>query len=737
MRGPTANRHRLTDVLYIGRSVDDRKMAYDNSGKLISVDYPNDPGTNRRVVNAYDKLDRLISEQNNGETTSYGYDKSNNRVSTTYVATGTQIVSTFDAGNRMDKCIETPLAGAPRITEFRYDLNGLSVHKALPNHVEETEVRDAQSRPLSCVYSDTEGETYRCDMQYDTAGNLMEMEEKWPGGTLPDRVVTNSYDRTYRLLEERIVTAGEPGSKITGYGYDNANNRVTKTTNGNPCGNGATTCQYGDGTDGFSANQLKAQILPDNTQITYTYDDDGNRISRTEGGNTDTYNYDYSNRLLNLDYHTGSESAVNGIYQYSYDHRTRRLSRDERGAITDVIYSGGVSVIEKARATNQVEVEFVRAPGLGEGGPVRSLLYSNRGGQISVSAMNARGDVTAKITPAENVGYGYGYGGYGYGGYGSSENVVSYESAYKAFGDISREAGETEDRQKANTKEQDPHGLINDGFRYRDAETGSFITRDPAGFVDGPNLYTYVRQNPWSKFDPLGLETGVAKYSHDEALRRASMASFHRANENPGGTPKISIEYASNTFYDPKSRKHGYTEPYTDNKRSSVSIDKKNIPQDTEFSGAGHNHTTNFSDPTKFSVKPNEDGASDVVWSNVNEKPLGLAAYDKNTDKVIVKKHEPTEGSRQRSRLSQANREEVGAITQWNPETNSFGPVPEPSASPRTPAGLNSRFEGNQEFIILPEGGEVPKRLLYPRSDIKVEKPTKMSNDDLKKTFEN
>jgi RHS repeat-associated protein len=31
---------------------------------------------------------------------------------------------------------------------------------------------------------------------------------------------------------------------------------------------------------------------------------------------------------------------------------------------------------------------------------------------------------------------------------------------------------------------------------YRDLETGQFITRDPAGFVDGPNVYTYVRQNP-------------------------------------------------------------------------------------------------------------------------------------------------------------------------------------------------------------------------------------------------
>lgn len=34
-----------------------------------------------------------------------------------------------------------------------------------------------------------------------------------------------------------------------------------------------------------------------------------------------------------------------------------------------------------------------------------------------------------------------------------------------------------------------------------------WLSRDPAGFVDGPNLYAYVKQNPWSVFDPLGLES--------------------------------------------------------------------------------------------------------------------------------------------------------------------------------------------------------------------------------------
>jgi RHS repeat-associated protein len=72
--------------------------------------------------------------------------------------------------------------------------------------------------------------------------------------------------------------------------------------------------------------------------------------------------------------------------------------------------------------------------------------------------------------------------------------------------------------------DEDPTGLLNEGFRYRDLETGTFITRDPLGFVDGPNMYAYVVQNPWTKFDPLGLKINrpkrqEAKDDDDERTR--------------------------------------------------------------------------------------------------------------------------------------------------------------------------------------------------------------------------
>jgi RHS repeat-associated protein len=144
------------------------------------------------------------------------------------------------------------------------------------------------------------------------------------------------------------------------------------------------------------------------------------------------------------------------------------------------IAPGGTSVQEMAGGT--VTVENIR--GSDWGGGVGGILYTLRSGTPSYTFENMRGDVVAKTNAADSI---------------------TYQAQYQAFGERPQETGSTLDRQKANTKEEDPTGLLNEGFRYHDLETGEFITADPMGFVDGPNRYTYVVQNPWSKFDPEGL----------------------------------------------------------------------------------------------------------------------------------------------------------------------------------------------------------------------------------------
>lgn len=124
------------------------------------------------------------------------------------------------------------------------------------------------------------------------------------------------------------------------------------------------------------------------------------------------------------------------------------------------------------------------------------MLYSVRDGAPSYAHCNARGDVVGRTDAAGNF---------------------TWQASYEAFGMRLSETGSTPERQRANTKDEDPTGLLNEGFRYRDLESGTFISRDPAGFVDGPNLYCYVVQNPWTKFDPLGLQEGDSKDPGDKA----------------------------------------------------------------------------------------------------------------------------------------------------------------------------------------------------------------------------
>jgi len=48
-------------------------------------------------------------------------------------------------------------------------------------------------------------------------------------------------------------------------------------------------------------------------------------------------------------------------------------------------------------------------------------------------------------------------------------------------------------------------GLLLARFRVYDAQLGRWLSPDPASFVDGMNLYLYVRGNPLMWWDPLGL----------------------------------------------------------------------------------------------------------------------------------------------------------------------------------------------------------------------------------------
>ncbi|MCB1078339.1 MAG: hypothetical protein KDM64_10985, partial [Verrucomicrobiae bacterium] len=493
--------------------------------------------------------DTTDTETTGGVTHAYEYDLAGNRTRVTYGLTGRVIDSTYDSRNRLVTMTEDG-----RTTTYGYDQRGSVILKELPNGQRIQTAYDAQGRRVTTV-GITPGtpshEIYRHAYAYDAAGNLRHISESSDdlvnAGLTHLRTVLNTYDANYRLdietiTEDGVVTRSD-------YDYDAGNNRTSlkKDTDGDGVDDRVYTYDH---TAGW--NQLQGYTLTDAAErtlesVAYTYDAGGNGNRATQvrtvtsyhpdgtvesvQSDTDTYTYDLENRLIQLT--DGLTDGGSRTYAYTYDYRTRRIIRDESGGvspsgdpgqITRVVFSGGTSAQEwengaldsrladPQSAADQPEVEYIR--GSDWGGGVGGILYTLRGGQPGYNHYNSRGDVVAKT---------------------DATGSLTYRANYEAFGTRTQEQGDNADRQRANTKDEDPTGLLNDGFPYRDLVAGVWLTRDPAGFVDGPNLYAYVRQNPWSAFDPDGLKT-KSDYRKEKAAAvsriEGRIAEARKANDS-------------------------------------------------------------------------------------------------------------------------------------------------------------------------------------------------------------
>jgi RHS repeat-associated protein len=284
--------------------------------------------------------------------------------------------------------------------------------------------------------------------------------------------------------------------------YDKAHNRTSRAIAGV-----TTASVFGNGNNGANSNQLISYGAGTQPSVSFSYDANGNRATRTTAAGKENYTWDFEQcarkgsildggetiarrvndampRIMNQNRLTQLTKPGVGTYQYQYDFRSRRVTRDESqasGLKTLLTFSGGSSV-QEASAAGVLITELIR--GSDWGGGVGGILYSIRSGARSYNGYNSRGDVVSTT---------------------SDSGSANWQASYEAFGKRTAEQGTNVERQRGNTKDEDPTGLLNEGHRYRDLETGEFISRDPLGFIDGPNVYAYTMQNPWSGFDPEGL----------------------------------------------------------------------------------------------------------------------------------------------------------------------------------------------------------------------------------------
>ncbi len=131
---------------------------------------------------------------------------------------------------------------------------------------------------------------------------------------------------------------------------------------------------------------------------------------------------------------------------------------------------------------------------------------------------------------------------------------MNWFSRYLAYGTRFDEVGATYDRQRENTKdEEEDLNLLNEGFRYRDLEHGVWLSLDPIGFGDGPNVYCYVHCNPITHFDALGLEDFVVLPARRMITDQADADTVSAWISNAAKDSSIILIYAAG-FEDARSQ---------------------------------------------------------------------------------------------------------------------------------------------------------------------------------------
>ena len=524
----------------------ERLHTYDLAGRLLTVSETGRPEA--AITNTWDAHGRLMSETSRGLTHSHAYDLAGNRVATTY-STGRNVTTTHDAHNRPATITE-----GGRVTTYGYDKAGRAVLMTAGNSQTTNNTYDALGRLTDRTLFQTPAmqETevlVQLGWQHDAAGNVLAQHETWPGEASRGTGIRSTlmgYDNNYRLTSETIQTRPDAQSQpvtqsTTTYTYNDANNRATKTVTRHA----ASSTDAGENDVGHwifgynNANQLTSWEKWDEPSGTLlrtaalTYDDNGNRASQSitqvsgqNGSGTHPpaaatgqtlHTWDALDRL------TGVETPDGTQHTYTYDHRTRRIGLlEDNGTLakhTALTFTGGLSTAEweEEDATPDLNtaptVEYQRGPDMGGG--VGGLLYSLRTGTAKYNLSNGRGDIIAQSDQTA---------------------ALTWTASYEANGKRTKETGANADKQRGNSKDEDPTGLLNEGRRYRCLETGVWLSRDPAGFVDGLNLYAYVRQNPWSKFDPLGLaEAGQATLGqyYTDAFFNDAEIDHHRAANTP------------------------------------------------------------------------------------------------------------------------------------------------------------------------------------------------------------
>jgi RHS repeat-associated protein len=292
---------------------------------------------------------------------------------------------------------------------------------------------------------------------------------------------------TYNDLYE---LSGTSGVQSHSYAYDKVGNRTT-----------VDSVNYTDNT----RNQY---IAVGGTN--YTNSTNGNITS----DGTSTFGYDAENRLVSFDT-TGSANDAT----YAYDALGRRVKKTVNSTSTFFVYDGDDIIADYSSAGTLLR-EYIH------GDKVDEILAMQAGTNTYYYHYDGLGSVTEITDDTGSI-------------------IENY--TYDPFGAPSVTTSTINNRYRFTGREYDEEsGLYHYRARAYSPTIGRFMQRDPIGYIDSMNLFSYVNNNPINYIDPLGLlgekeirieldKNFGEKLTEEEKRKIASFTGRHIGIRDVGG----------------------------------------------------------------------------------------------------------------------------------------------------------------------------------------------------------
>ncbi|HKP94564.1 MAG TPA: RHS repeat-associated core domain-containing protein [Fibrobacteria bacterium] len=463
------------------------------AGRLKSID---GPWSNDSILFAYDSLGRVSTLSIDGRTASYAYDILG-RTSSTTDALGTFTYKYVGATGRLDSLIypngqKTKYGYFSSTGDFRLqEIKNLTPSLAWLSKSAYT--YDAEGQILSWTRQSDSALAEVHDFSYDPVDQVIGDVVRSAGGGNP---ILKNFAFAYDKSGNRLSSVED--STVNGFTYNNLNQATSQQPGG--------LIRYNGSLDEAGTVEVNGQPVPVSAAHAYNgYVFKSNGVDTvtvaatdySNNGKTNRYRLNVSGASKTFTYDDNGNLVDDGTSTYEWDAENRLVAIAKGTLRSEFAYDGlgrRVEIVEKTSGTIDSKIKLLWVGNTIEeerdstGGTVGKE-YSSYGADVAGAKYFYTKDHLGSIREMTD-----------------SAGTIVARYVYDPFGKRIRVSGSLDaDFGFTGHYLHAASELYLTKYRAYSPGLGRWISRDPIGEKDGPNLYAYVANSPINWTDPLGL----------------------------------------------------------------------------------------------------------------------------------------------------------------------------------------------------------------------------------------